>query len=181
MNTNISNVSPQEVFARQSRDDIVHLVDVRTPPEFEALHADGAQLLPLDRLETVTIDGAGITKPIYLLCNTGNRATQAAEKMIERGYSNVHVVDGGTERWVNDGLPVVRGKASISLERQVQIAIGTLVILKVFLGFTISPVFFALAALIGAGLVFAGLTQSCAMAKLLTHMPWNQRDICQET
>lgn len=189
MNTTVSNVSPQEVYARQSRGENIHLLDVRTPAEFEALHADGARLLPLDRFESADTDvstgfyreGVGITEPVYLVCRSGSRATQAAEKMIEQGYSNIHVVDGGTERWASVGLPVVRGKTSISLERQVQISIGTLVMLKVLLGFTISPVFFALAALIGAGLVFAGLTQNCAMAQFLARMPWNQRYVCQET
>lgn len=187
MNAVISNVSPQEVFTRRGRGEVVHLVDVRTPAEFEAVHADGARLIPLDRFETSAVDaavgldlgGAGVTEPMYLVCQSGARATQAAEKLVRRGYTNVHVVDGGTEGWASAGLPVIRGRASMSLERQVQIAVGTLVVFKVLFGFAISPVFFALVALMGAGLVFAGLTQNCAMAKLLARMPWNQRQACE--
>ena len=187
MNAVISNVSPHEVYTRRDRGEVIHLIDVRTPAEFEEVHADGARLVPLDRFETSDVDtavgldprGVGVTEPLYLVCQSGVRATQAAEKLAQRGYSNVHVVEGGTEGLARVGLPVVRGRASISLERQVQITVGTLVILKVLLGFTISPVFFALAALIGCGLVFAGLTKTCAMANLLARMPWNQRQTCE--
>ena len=187
MNAILSVVSPKQVFERKARGETVHLVDVRTPGEYSALHADGAKLFPLDRLDAKAIDpslgfgkeAAGITEPLYLLCRSGVRATQAAEKLMSRGYGNVHVVEGGTERWVESGLPVVRGKGVMSIERQAQIAIGTLVILKVLFGFAISPVFFFLIALVGAGLIFAGLTQNCAMAKFMARMPWNQRQSCQ--
>lgn len=184
MHAAVSTVSPQEVFARKKRGEAIHLVDVRTPGEFNALHAEGAKLLPLDHLDSQAIEsmfgrkptGAGMTEPLCLVCKSGVRATQAAEELIRRGYRNVHVVDGGTERWLASGLPVVRGKGVIAIERQVQIAIGTLVILKVVFGFAISPLFFALIALMGGGLIFAGLTQNCAMAKLIARMPWNQRE-----
>ncbi len=187
MSAKLSTVSPQEVFARKSRGETLHLVDVRTPGEFETVHAQGAKLLPLDRLDPATLepslgldsDGVGKSEPLYLVCQSGARAVQAAEKLLSRGYRNVHVVGGGTERWAESGLPVVRGNGVMSIERQVQIAIGSLVILKVLFGFAISPVFFALVALIGGGLVFAGLTQSCAMGTLIARMPWNQRQTCQ--
>ncbi len=179
-------VSPEQVFERKSQGDVVHLIDVRTPGEFSALHADGAKLCPLERFDSEAIDSslgldqqrAGITEPLYLVCRSGTRATQAAEKLMGRGYQNVYVVDGGTDRWVASGLPVVRGKSVMSIERQVQIAVGMLVILKVIFGFAVSPVFFLLVALLGGGLVFAGLTQNCAMAKFIARMPWNQVQSC---
>jgi rhodanese-related sulfurtransferase len=182
MNATVSRVAPQAVFEKTIRGERVHLVDVRTPGEFDALHAEGARLVPLERFDAGTLAASlglneerlGRTEPLYLLCRSGARASQAAEKLLARGYGNVHVVDGGTARWSESGLPVVRGRGVISLERQVQIAIGALVILKVLFGFAISPMFFVLVALIGVGLVFAGVTQSCALASLLARMPWNQ-------
>lgn len=191
VNATLSMVSPTEVLERHSQGDRLHLIDVRTPAEFDVLHAAGAELLPLDQLGAAAIDspldlnkhGVGKKEPLYLLCHSGARASQAAEKLMSRGYWNVHVVQGGTERWAQLGLPVVRGKGAVSgvmpIERQVQVLVGGLVMLKVLFGFAISPIFFALLALVGAGLVFAGVTQNCALARLLARMPWNQRQTFQ--
>jgi Protein of unknown function (DUF2892) len=83
-------------------------------------------------------------------------------------------VEGGTQACLDLGLPIARGKNSISLERQVRIAAGSLVVLGVTLGWFVHPVFFGLAAFVGAGLVFAGVTDTCGMGMLLARMPWNQ-------
>ena len=72
------------------------------------------------------------------------------------------------------GLPVVRGKKAISLERQVRIAAGSLVLLGVLLGWLVHPAFIGLSAFVGAGLVFAGVTDTCGMGMMLARMPWNQ-------
>ena len=88
--------------------------------------------------------------------------------------TNVVNVEGGTTACVEAGLPVVRGKKAISLERQVRIAAGLLVLLGVLLGFLVHPVLFGLSAFVGAGLVFAGVTDFCGMGMLLARMPWNQ-------
>lgn len=187
MNASVSSITPQAVFEKKMRGESFHLVDVRTPAEFDALHAEGAKLIPLDLFDSASVEislgldkeSTGAGKPLYLVCHSGARAGQAAEKLQGRGYSNVHVVEGGTEGWAQHGLPVVRGKPVMSIERQVQITIGMLVILKVLFGFAISPVFFALIALVGGGLIFAGLTRNCALARLLARMPWNQRQSCR--
>jgi len=71
-------------------------------------------------------------------------------------------------------LPVVRGKKSIPLERQVRIAAGFLVLLGAVLGFFVHPYFIGLSAFVGAGLMFAGITDTCGMALVLAKMPWNQ-------
>jgi rhodanese-related sulfurtransferase len=83
-------------------------------------------------------------------------------------------VEGGTQAWVDAGLPVVRGKKSISLERQVRIAAGSLVLLGAALAWLVHPGFVGLSAVVGAGLLFAGLTDSCAMGMVLARMPWNR-------
>ena len=188
MNVAISTVSPHELSTRLVQGETLHLIDVRTPPEFETAHADGARLVPLDRFDTAEIDSLlGLKteetghEPIYLVCQSGMRATQAAQKLLQIGYSNVHVVDGGTEGLASAGHPINRGRESMSLQRQVQITIGSLVILMVILGFTFSPVFFGLVAFMGGGLVFAGVTQTCAMAQILARMPWNQKRTCDAT
>jgi len=69
----------------------------------------------------------------------------------------------------------------LSLERQVQIAIGSLLVLKVFLGFSVHELFFALTAMIGIGLIVAGTTRWCGMARLIAHLPWNRNTNCTQT
>jgi hypothetical protein len=89
------------------------------------------------------------------------------------GIPNVVNVEGGTLACIESGVPVVRGKESISLERQVRITAGTLVFIGAALGFFVHPYWMALPAFIGAGLVFAGVTDTCGMGMMLAKMPWN--------
>ena len=95
----------------------------------------------------------------------------AAEKL--DGHPRIVVVEGGTEAWVDSGLPVVRGKKAVSLERQVRIAAGALVLIGSILTL-VNSYFLVLPAFVGAGLVFAGVTDTCGMGMLLAKMPWNQ-------
>jgi hypothetical protein len=114
------------------------------------------------------------TPPLYLICRSGIRGKQACERFMAAGYSNVFNVEGGTLGWERSGLPLVRGKKTISLERKVRIAAGLIVVLGTALGFLVHPGFFGLAGFVGAGLVFAGLTETCGMGMLLARTPWNQ-------
>ena len=165
-------VSAREVSARDPA--CVDLVDVRTPGEFAALHADAARLAPLDRLDPAAVAaGRRNGATIYLICKAGKRAATAAEKFHAAGIDNVAVVEGGTDAWLAAGLPVVRGKGVISLERQVRIAAGLLVLTGAVLAITVHPWFIGLSAFVGAGLAFAGITDTCGMAMLLSRMPWN--------
>ena len=73
------------------------------------------------------------------------------------------------------GLPVIsHGKKSISIERQVHIGAGALVLLGIILGFLVHPGFFGLSGFVGAGLIVAGVTDWCGMALLLARAPWNR-------
>jgi rhodanese-related sulfurtransferase len=133
----------------------------------------------LDRLQPEKFIAAGAVpggRPAYLLCRTGVRAAKAAEKFAAAGQNRGVVVEGGTQAWIEAGLPVHRGTAKvISLERQVRIAAGALVLLGVLLGWLVNPVFFGLSGFVGAGLIFAGITDFCGMGLLLARMPWNNR------
>jgi rhodanese-related sulfurtransferase len=115
-------------------------------------------------------------QPAYLLCRTGRRAAKAAEKFAAAGQDRGVVIDGGMQAWIAAGLPVDRGTAKvISLERQVRITAGALVLLGVLLGWLVHPGFFGLSGFVGAGLIFAGITDFCGMGLLLARMPWNNR------
>ena len=165
-----ATISPEELQALRARGPVA-LIDVRTPAEYRDVHAEGAVLMPLDRLDATAL-GAG--SPVYLLCETGSRACKAADKLKAAGRADVVVVDGGTQRWAAAGLPVVRGRKAISMFRQVRIVAGTLVLVGVGLGWQVHPAFYGLAAFVGAGLLFSGITDSCGMAWVLGKMPWNR-------
>lgn len=148
------------------------VLDVRTPVEFAEVHVPQARNVPLDRLDPSNF--VEWRTPVYLLCKSGGRATKAAEKFIAAGTEDVVVVEGGTQAWIDAGLPVDRGTAKvISLERQVRIAAGSLVLTGVLLAVFVHPYFLGIPAFVGAGLVFAGVTDWCGMGLLLARMPWN--------
>jgi rhodanese-related sulfurtransferase len=166
-----------EELRRQGRP--VDPIDVRTPAEYREVHAEPARSVPLDVLDPRAIiearDGAG-GEPLYLICRSGSRGRQACETFRAAGFTNVVNVEGGTLAWEQAGLPVVRGRRAISLERQVRIAAGSLVLLGTALGAFLHPACLALAAFVGAGLVFAGVTDTCGMGMFLARMPWNRAD-----
>jgi rhodanese-related sulfurtransferase len=153
------------------------LIDVRTPAEYREIHAEPARLVPLDSLDpdAVMRDRSGVEgDPLYTICRSGGRGRQAAEKFLAAGYTNVVNVEGGTLAWERAGLPVVRGKKSMSLERQVRIAAGSLVVLGTVLEEFVHPAFLGVPAFVGSGLIFAGVTDTCGMGMLLARMPWNR-------
>lgn len=166
-------ITPQQLHER-IRTGSVHLIDVRTPAEFREVHVAVARNMPLDQLNPADPACSSGDSPLYVICRSGSRGRQACERFERAGRGNVFNVEGGTQACIEAGLPVVRGKATISLERQVRIAAGSLVLTGVSLGWFVHPAFFGLAAFVGAGLVFAGITDTCGMGLLLARMPWNQ-------
>jgi rhodanese-related sulfurtransferase len=175
---NGSSISPAELAAlckEEGRQ--IELVDVRTPAEYEEGHIQFARNIPLDQLDPLNVMRArngSAAEPLYLICRSGSRGKLACDKFVHSGFTNVVNVEGGTTACEQAGLPVTRGRKTISLERQVRIAAGSLVLLGSLLGWLIHPVFVGLAAFVGAGLVFAGITDTCGMGMLLARMPWNQ-------
>jgi len=158
-----TSVTARELYHLLLEGRAIELIDVRTPAEFAAAHIPQARNEPLDRLWPHT-------GPVYLVCRSGARAERATGKC-PQGI----VVEGGTEAWIEAGLPVDRSpRKVISLERQVRIAAGTLVLVGAILGWLVHPGFFGLSAFVGAGLIFAGVTDFCGMAILLSKMWWNQ-------
>jgi rhodanese-related sulfurtransferase len=172
----VATISPVKLveLAREGRK--IELIDVRTPVEFREVHLQIARNVPLDQLDPKALVQTGQeprSEPLYLICKAGGRSQQACEMFIKAGFTNVVSVEGGTTACVAAGLPVVRGKKAISLERQVRIAAGSLVLLGA-IGSYAYPHFVWLSAFVGAGLVFAGITDTCGMGLLLARMPWNQ-------
>ena len=151
------------------------VLDVRTPVEFAEVHVPAATSLPLDELNPAALNLAQ-NQPVYLLCRSGQRATKAAEKFAQAGFAQPIVIAGGTLAWIDANLPVTRGATKvISLERQVRITAGAIVFTGVLLAYFVNLHFIWLSGFVGAGLVFAGITDFCGMGLLLAKMPWNRK------
>jgi len=180
--SDLATVSARQLAELNSQNK-VELIDVRTPAEYREVHASIARNVPLDSLDPNQLMQArngSADQPLYVICQSGSRSGNACQKFIDAGFPNVVSVEGGTSAWDEAGLPVVRGKKTISLERQVRITAGGIVLIGALLSFW--SIWFAIVpAFIGAGLMFAGITDSCGMAMVLAKMPWNQVGAVRES
>ena len=170
-------INPHELAELRKEGKMIDLIDVRTPVEYREVHLEDARNVPLHQLDPAAVMQArngSADEPLYFICRSGSRGQQACEKFLAAGFSNVINVVGGTTACVEAGLPVVRGKKAVSLERQVRIAAGSLVLLGAVLGGFVHPAFIGLSAFVAAGLLFAGITDTCGMGMVLARMPWNR-------
>ncbi|HIK32786.1 MAG TPA: rhodanese-like domain-containing protein [Oscillatoriales cyanobacterium M59_W2019_021] len=153
----------------------VTLIDVREPGEYAGEHIPGATLVSLSNFDPNQIpqqDG----KMIVLYCQSGTRSKTAAQKLLDAGFPTVTQLASGLNAWKDAKYPtVVDRKAPISLMRQVQIVAGSLVFLGTVLGAFVSPGFLVLSGFVGAGLMFAGITDTCLLGMLLAKLPYNQK------
>jgi rhodanese-related sulfurtransferase len=153
------------------------LVDVRSGSEFASGHIPGAVNIPMDQIEA-RLDDLDLNLPIVLICQTGKRARMTAG-LLEPCQRQITVLEGGTKAWIEAGFPVVASvKTRWSLERQVRLGAGLLVLTGAILALTLNPLWVLLCGFVGLGLTFAGLTDLCPMAVILQRMPWNRRSHC---
>jgi len=173
----VTTIHPLDLYRRQQNGDEIEIIDVRTPAEYQAVHIPEARLVPLAALDPQQIMASRDSNaelPLYLVCHSGNRTSEAWKGFAAAGFGNVVCIEGGTQAWEQAGLPVVRGRAAIPLDRQVRIGAGSLMLLGLGLGVLVHPLGLALSAGVGAGMVYAGITGNCGMAMILGKMPWNQ-------
>lgn len=150
------------------------LIDVRTPKEFREAHIPHAINVPLDQITAEIVREHASTGPVYIVCQAGKRSENACKKLIESGYKDVVTVIGGTNAWREAGYQVSQGEKAISLDRQMRITAGSLVLIGIVCGLTLHSGFLFLSAFVGAGLIFSGVTDTCGMISVLSKMPWNQ-------
>jgi rhodanese-related sulfurtransferase len=174
MNANLTPLPPIKVADRLRLSGAV-LVDIREPDEFRRRHARGARSRPLSTLEATPLR-LERGRDVVFTCKTGMRTAAACQQLAASVEGDAYVLEGGLDAWAAAGLPVEEDrKAPLEMMRQVQITAGSMVLLGVVLGFALHPAFFGLAAFVGAGLILAGLTGFCGMARLLALAPWNRR------
>jgi rhodanese-related sulfurtransferase len=158
----------------------VCLIDVREAGEYASERIPGAISFPLSHIKPGQIQPEQIQlKPgqcLVLYCQSGRRSAQAAEQLSAVGIAPIYQLNAGLNAWKAADYPVETSQGTpISLFRQVQIVAGLLVILGTVLGAMVSPSYLLLSGLVGGGLVFAGVTNTCAMGMLLAKLPYNQR------
>lgn len=149
------------------------LVDIREPDEHARERIPNARLVPLSRL-TTRLNRLGAPTVIFH-CRSGSRTTAAADKLAASADGDAYILSGGLEAWKTAGLPVLKDQSRpIEMMRQVQIAAGSLVLLGIGLGALFHPAFYTLSGFVGAGLLLAGITGTCGMARILAFAPWNR-------
>ena len=168
----LPHISPAK--AKELIDRGAVLVDIREFDERARSRIPAARHAPLSRLDKLEIGTQ--TPAVIFHCRSGNRTAAMPERLAQCTDYDAFILDGGIDAWKNAGLPVVENKRQpIEIMRQVQITAGSLVFIGTALGAFVHPGFYILAAFVGAGLVFAGVSGSCMMARLLSFAPWNRR------
>lgn len=156
----------------------VRLLDVRTPGEFSAGHIDGAVNIPLDQLRPVASQlNDPSLGPLVVICQGGTRAANACEVLSGAGHHGPILLAGGMDAWRSAGGPSSQLRGTWSLERQVRFTAGLIVLISIVASIVWPPARF-LAGMLGAGLVFASVTNTCAMGMLLAKLPYNRGSSC---
>lgn len=150
------------------------LLDVRTPAEFETARVPGSHNIPLDRFDEAVPVLARAPRDVVVVCQSGQRSQQAQQRLLAAGATGVHVLDGGLAAWQRAGGDVTRGRARWSLERQVRLVAGSLVLAGVVGSATVNDSLKYLAGAVGAGLTFAAVSNTCMMANVLARLPYNR-------
>ncbi len=169
----IRTIKPSELKSKLSQGERLQLVDVRSAGEYASGHIPGTINMPLEQVDT-RLDDLHTSDPIVIVCQSGKRAGMCYENLKE-SREDLYVLDGGTSAWMSEGLPTVSSVTNRwSIERQVRLAAGMLVLTGTLLSLFVNAGWIYLAMFVGAGLTFAGLTNICGMAFLFGAMPWNK-------
>ncbi len=157
-----------------------HIIDVRNADEYSYIHIPGSTHIPLDEIPK-SLKNIPTDQNIYLICQSGNRSSKACQILQSAGWQNIINVEGGIRDYQKAGGCTLQTTRSIPVIRQVMIIAGILVLFGVLLSYWINPLFIIISAFAGAGLLFAGITGWCALAKLLEKMPWNKVSISKRS
>jgi glyoxylase-like metal-dependent hydrolase (beta-lactamase superfamily II) len=169
-----STISAKQAFDKLKEPSSV-LLDVRSAQELGEMSVDLENIkhIPLPALGS-SIGSLSTDDSYYVLCRSGQRATMAAMQLMQKGFTRLAVIEGGMTSWNKARLPVKKTDAPISLERQVRIIAGSLILIGSLLSFA-NPWLIVIPLFVGSGLVFAGVTDNCLMGILLMKLPYNKK------
>jgi rhodanese-related sulfurtransferase len=173
--TRLAMISPKDTAGILAKDAGCKLIDVRSPLEYSEVHIKGSINIPMDMVASKLDELSRSDDACIVLCRTGNRSAMAADMLLQSGIKDVRVLDGGMTRWQKERLPVEKGVGGVSLERQVRIAAGTIVLTGLALALLVHPAFLIITAFIGCGLIYSGATDNCMMGMLLMKLPYNRK------
>lgn len=168
-------IVPRDASALVQKNPRVKLLDVRSVLEFSQVHIKDSINVPIDMLSAKMNDLSQSGQSYIVLCRTGNRSPMAADMLLQSGIHGVKVMLGGMTRWQKERLPVIKGEGGISLERQVRLIAGTLVLTGIILSWFVHWAFIIVPVFVSCGLIFAGLTDNCLMGMLLMKLPYNKK------
>lgn len=171
-------IHPVDLMAKKTAD--MCILDVRTAAEVKAaglpdcLHIPLHELTP-ERLQAEIEKSGKNGSAVYLLCQGGKRAEMAADQLKGNVGAELVIIEGGMNAVQQANIPLAsQGKKVMSLERQVRIAAGFLVLAGAILGTWVNAGFYGLSAFVGAGLIYAGISDTCMMGMIIARMPWNK-------
>lgn len=171
-------IHPADLMSQKDTD--LCILDVRTAAEVQAESLPNCLHIPLhdltpERVQAELSKRGQPTDTVFLLCQSGRRAEMAANQLQGHISPTLSIIEGGMNAVKQAQIPTQQsGNPGMSLERQVRIAAGFLVVAGVVLGTWAHPAFYGLAGVVGAGLMFAGITDTCMMGMAIARMPWNK-------
>jgi rhodanese-related sulfurtransferase len=176
MTMSLPTITPTEA-RRRLTDGSAILVDIREPMEHAREAIPGAFLRPVSTFDPRSLDGVGGKNATTIIfhCQSGKRTADNADRLRMCGAPEAYILEDGLSGWKAAGYPTSIDRTKpIEIQRQVQITAGLLILTGMLLAWLVSPLFLGLSAFVGAGLVFAGVSGWCGMARLLGLMPWNR-------
>ncbi|MBV7433718.1 rhodanese-like domain-containing protein [Cardiobacteriaceae bacterium TAE3-ERU3] len=179
MMSNVRTIDASSLAEKLQRGEVL-LIDVREAAEFAECHIPNAISLPLTNIEPHFVQLSGETRTLVFQCQKGKRGELAAEQALVKvpGNKEIYNLTGGIEAWQQAALPVVStqsgGKKTLPLNRQVFIAVGSLIFIGSLLAIAGIKAGAILTLFVSCGLLVAGFTGWCGMALLLQKMPWNR-------
>ena len=173
--TLLEMISPRDAFALVKKEPQTKLLDVRSTLEFNQVHIEQSINIPIDTLSS-RVGELGRTGQKYIVfCLAGNRSPMAADMLLRAGINAVKVMEGGIAKWQKEKLPIIKGQGGMSLERQVRIIAGGLVLAGIIMAWLVHWAFIFISVFVSCGLIYAGLSDNCLMGMLLMKLPYNKK------
>lgn len=168
-------ISPKDTHKLILNDPESKLLDVRSVLEYVDTHIKDSLNVPIDSLIPRIEELKQQNKKYIVFCRTGNRSPMAADMLIQSGIHGIKIMEGGMIRWEKERLPIIKGVSGISLERQIRIIAGSLVLTGILLSLFLNKAFIFISIFVSCALIYSGITDNCLMGMLLMKLPYNKK------